>query len=78
MERQGVQGTHLLEPQKAHATGDFIFVEKDGGHTLLCLAFSPVTVVRQADSLADENLSFGDCFLSSLSHCHLVCFFIML
>ena len=38
----------LIETQNAHPIGGFIIVVQNGGHALLRLNSSPVTVVRQA------------------------------
>ena len=39
---------HLSEPQKAHLTGEFVIVEKFGGHVLRHLASRLANVIRQA------------------------------
>jgi len=39
---------HLLEPQKAHLTGEFVVMTKNGGCALLCLGSTLVTVVSVA------------------------------
>ena len=51
IERQAVEGTYLLEPQMAPATGELIIVAQNGGCVLLHLASSLVTVVWQTKSL---------------------------
>ena len=49
------EGKHSSEPQKAHATGEFAILAKNGGHTMCHLVASFATVVRQAD----QKLGFG-------------------
>jgi len=40
MEQQSAEGRHSSEPEKAHPTGEFVIVEKFGGHVLCRLASS--------------------------------------
>ena len=50
----------MLEPQKAHATSEFIIVVYNGVHALLCSISSFAAVVRQFARLAgNQNLSAG-------------------
>ena len=43
----GAENRYSSEPQKAHLTGEFIIVEKFGGHALRHLASRLVNVIRQ-------------------------------
>jgi len=45
----GAEDIYLLEPQKAHLTGEFVIVAKFGGHALCHLASRLANVVREAD-----------------------------
>jgi len=44
----GAEDRYLLEPQKAHLTGEFVIVAKFGGHVLRHLASRLVNVIREA------------------------------
>ena len=57
-ERQDTHGTHSLEPQKAHPTGEFVIVAQNGDCALVRLASSHATMVKQPD----KNLSLIDFF----------------
>ena len=43
----GAEDRYSLEPQKAHLTGEFVIVEKFGGHALRHLASTLANVIRQ-------------------------------
>ena len=43
----GAEDRYSLEPQKAHLTGEFVIVEKFGGHALHYLASTLANVIRQ-------------------------------
>ena len=43
----GAEDRHSSESQKAHLTGEFVIVEKFGGHVLHHLASRLVNVIRQ-------------------------------
>jgi len=43
----GTEDRYSSEPQKAHLTGEFIIVEKFGGHALRHLAYRLANVIRQ-------------------------------
>ena len=43
----GAEDRYSLEPQKAHLTGEFVIVDKFGGHALRRLASKLVNVIRQ-------------------------------
>ena len=45
--RQGAEGLHSLELQKAHPTSEFVIVAQNGGCVLLSLASSLATVVSE-------------------------------
>ena len=45
----GAEGRYSSEPQKAHLTGEFVIVEKFGGHALSHLASRLANVIREAD-----------------------------
>ena len=50
--KQGAYRTYYLsEPQKAHLTGEFVIVEKFGGHALHRLASRLVNVIMQGENL---------------------------
>jgi len=49
----GPEDRYLLEPQKAHLTGEFVIVAKFGGHALRHLASRLVNVIRQGGREAD-------------------------
>jgi len=57
---QGVEGAHSLEPQKAHLTGEFVVVMKNGGHALLHWGSILATVISETVRQWDEILSFSD------------------
>ena len=62
----GAEDRYSLEPQKAHLTGEFVIVEKFGGHALHHLASRLANVIRQEGMEADEKLSFSNFFLNSV------------
>jgi len=47
----GAEDSYLLEPQKAHLTGEFVILEKFGGHALRHLASRLANVIRQGGRL---------------------------
>ena len=47
----GAEDRYLSEPQKAHLTGEFVIVEKFGGHVLRHLASRLANVMRQTKNL---------------------------
>jgi len=48
MELQGAEGAQLSEPPKAHLTGEFVAVTKNGGRALLRLGSMLATAVSEA------------------------------
>ena len=47
----GAAARYLSKPQKAHLTGEFVIVEKFGGHALHHLASRLANVIRQGGRL---------------------------
>jgi len=47
----GAEERYLSEPQKANLTGEFVIVEKFGGHALRHLASRLANVIRQRGRL---------------------------
>jgi len=43
---QGVEVRQTSEPEKAHSMREFVIVAKFGEHVLICLASSPLNVIR--------------------------------
>jgi len=46
----GTEDRYLLEPQKAHLTGEFVIVAKFGGHALWHLASRLANVIRRREA----------------------------
>ena len=62
----------MLEPEKAHATSEFVVMAWSGGRALLCLASSLAIVVRQADEILCGFLTFFSMQYPVICVCFLV------
>jgi len=61
----GAEDRYSSEPQKAHLTGEFVNVEKFGGHALHHLASRLSNVIRQGGRQT-KNLVLAFFFLNSV------------